>query len=129
MADTIVCSACLTEACWQGVLMCEDARRAGVRFAGAPRRKPMADHPDLTAELDVAEDIVTGRVEAVVTEWGVRSPSGYVTRLGSDEEAGHPAPPEVPRCRIVVGGDLAFLEQHSRNRVWARPWPGVRRIA
>ncbi len=48
----------------------------------------MADHPDLTAELDVAEDIVTGRVEAVVTEWGVRSPSGYVTRLGSDEEAG-----------------------------------------
>ncbi len=88
MADTIVCSACLTEACWQGVLMCEDARRAGVRFAGAPRRKPMADHPDLTAELDVAEDIVTGRVEAVVTEWGVRSPSGYVTRLGSDEEAG-----------------------------------------
>ena len=24
------CSACLTEACWQGVLMCEDARRAGI---------------------------------------------------------------------------------------------------
>ena len=38
MADVIVCSACLTEACWQGVLMCEDARRAGVRLAGAYAR-------------------------------------------------------------------------------------------
>jgi hypothetical protein len=28
--------------------------------------------PDLTAELDAAEDIVMGRVDAVVTEWGVR---------------------------------------------------------
>ena len=31
--NQIVCSACLTEACFQGVLMCEDARRAGTVLA------------------------------------------------------------------------------------------------
>ena len=47
----------------------------------------MSPEPDLTAELDAAEDIVMGRAERVVTEWGVRALSGYVTKLGSDEEA------------------------------------------
>lgn len=28
--------------------------------------------PDLTSELDAAEEIVMGRAETVVTEWGVR---------------------------------------------------------
>jgi len=28
--------------------------------------------PDLFAELDAAEDIMTGRAELIVTEWGVR---------------------------------------------------------
>lgn len=26
-----VCDACSTEACWQGILMCDDAVKAGVR--------------------------------------------------------------------------------------------------
>jgi hypothetical protein len=29
--DPLVCSACGTVACWQGVLMCDEARTAGVR--------------------------------------------------------------------------------------------------
>jgi hypothetical protein len=32
----------------------------------------LSDGPDLTRELDAAEEIVMGRVETVVTEWGVR---------------------------------------------------------
>jgi hypothetical protein len=32
--------------------------------------------PDLTAELDAAEEIVMGRAEAVVTEWGVDCTDG-----------------------------------------------------
>jgi hypothetical protein len=32
----------------------------------------MGDEPDLFAEFDAAEAIVTGRAEAVVTEWGMR---------------------------------------------------------
>lgn len=30
----------------------------------------MSDRPDLSAELDVAEDIVMGRTESVETQWG-----------------------------------------------------------
>jgi hypothetical protein len=41
--------------------------------------------PDLTAELDAAEDIEMGRVDAVVTEWGVRRPSGGVFSTSDDE--------------------------------------------
>jgi hypothetical protein len=29
--DPLVCSACGTVSCWQGVLMCDEARTAGVR--------------------------------------------------------------------------------------------------
>jgi hypothetical protein len=44
--------------------------------------------PDLTAELDAAEDIVTGRVEKVETEWGVRRwEEGREHWYGSDAEA------------------------------------------
>lgn len=43
--------------------------------------------PDLSAELDAAEAIVMGGAEAVVTEWGLRTPSGYVTKIGSGEDA------------------------------------------
>lgn len=32
----------------------------------------MSSEPDLTAEMDAAEDIVMGRAETVKTEWGVR---------------------------------------------------------
>ena len=46
----------------------------------------MNEGPDLTAELDAAEAIVMGTA-TTETQWGVRTPSGYVTRIGSDEEA------------------------------------------
>ena len=37
----IVCSACLTEACFQGGLMCDDARRASITLIRAAKaRKP-----------------------------------------------------------------------------------------
>ena len=32
--------------------------------------------PDLTSELDAAEDVVMGRAETVVTEWGVDCTDG-----------------------------------------------------
>ena len=38
------------------------------------------DDPDLTAELDAAEDIVMGRAERVVVQWGIQRPdlsTGY----------------------------------------------------
>ncbi len=45
----------------------------------------MAEHPDLTAELDAAEAIVTGRAEAIVTEWGSLDSSGRLFVYGHDE--------------------------------------------
>lgn len=33
-AGVTVCSACLTEACWQGTLMCDEARSAGTAVRG-----------------------------------------------------------------------------------------------
>ena len=46
--------------------------------------------PDLTSELDAAEDIVMGRAETVVTEWGVRyddlSPTPAILGTGPDNE-------------------------------------------
>jgi hypothetical protein len=49
----------------------------------------LSDEPDLMRELDEAEEIVTGRLESVVTEWGVRyqCPPGLdqVDSWGSDE--------------------------------------------
>lgn len=52
----------------------------------------MSTEPDLTAELDAAEEIVMGRAEAVVTEvwWGVRYTSAcgrHVTSYGDEENA------------------------------------------
>ncbi len=44
----------------------------------------MPDEPDLTAELDAAEDIVTGRVDKIETEWGVRQ-GEHVRTYGTDE--------------------------------------------
>jgi hypothetical protein len=44
--------------------------------------------PDLTAALDEAEDVVMGRAETVVTEWGIRhadAPDG-VWKYGTDEQ-------------------------------------------
>jgi hypothetical protein len=47
--------------------------------------RPVAE-PDLSAELDAAEDVVMRGAE-VVTEWGVRAPLGHVTKIGSSHEA------------------------------------------
>jgi len=80
--------------------------------------------PDLSAELDAAEDIVTGRAEAVVTEWGVRSPSGYVTRLGSDEEAEEVAR-ELAEDYEREGNTGAFV----RRTVTYGPWEPVNESA
>jgi hypothetical protein len=47
------------------------------------------DDLDLSAELDAAEDIVTGRAKSVVTEWGVRRKRcngfGYLRRFSVTE--------------------------------------------
>jgi hypothetical protein len=43
MNSEIVCSACLTEACAAGILMCEDARAAGIVFRQALRDRRRAD--------------------------------------------------------------------------------------
>lgn len=45
--------------------------------------------PDLASELDAAEDIVMGRAETVVTEWGMRHDDCLtdVHDYGRDEKA------------------------------------------
>ena len=47
------------------------------------------DHaePDLTAELDAAEAVVTGRAETMVTQWASRDPEGSVFVYGADAVA------------------------------------------
>ena len=49
----------------------------------------LSEEPDLTRELDAAEEIVMGRVETVRTEWGVRRPdlASGVFHAGSDQDA------------------------------------------
>jgi hypothetical protein len=49
----------------------------------------MPDIPDLTSELDAAEEIVMGRAEAIETEWGVRRPdlASGVRNCGSDGDS------------------------------------------
>src|SRR6266702_1339497 len=59
--------------------------RGSAPAPGRRRRTTMTDHPDLTAELDAAEDIVTGRVESVVTEWGSLDSLGRLFAYGHDE--------------------------------------------
>jgi hypothetical protein len=78
----------------------------------------MAD-PDLTAELDAAEDIVTGRAEAIVTEWGVRVPYEVprVAPYGSDEWAA--------RRDVARGKDLGYAL--VRRTVTYGPWEDVPR--
>lgn len=71
----------------------------------------MNDIPDLTA----AEDIVTGRAEAVVTEWGIRSgASGRVWEYGTDEQRARKEQP------LVYGGGTLI-----RRTVTYGPWEPV----
>ena len=75
----------------------------------------MAD-PDLTAELDAAEDIVMGRAETVETEWGVRWPGrrGGVQDCGDDEDTARSL--AAHRERTGIGGALV------RRTVTYGPW-------
>jgi hypothetical protein len=59
----------------------------------------MAAEPDLTRELDEAEDIITGRIEALKIEWGVRYDdlSGEAAILGTGPDNERRARHEV-RC-------------------------------
>jgi hypothetical protein len=71
---------------------------------------------DLTAELDAAEDIVTGRVEAVVTEWASRDLGGsavFEMRYLGEEAARH-----VVEARNRNGVPCVLL----RRTVTYGPW-------
>jgi hypothetical protein len=78
----------------------------------------MADRTDLTAELDAAEDIVTGRAESVATEWGVRWPGrrGGVHECDDEDTARLLA---AHHDRAGIGGALV------RRTVTYGPWEDV----
>jgi hypothetical protein len=59
----------------------------------------LSEEPDLTRELDEAEEIMSGRAESIVTEWGVRYDdlSGTAAVLGSGPDNERRARHEV-RC-------------------------------
>jgi hypothetical protein len=76
----------------------------------------LSDEPDLTAELDEAEEIVMGRAESVVTEWGVRyddlSREAAVLGSGPDNE-------RRARHEVRCWPDSAVL---VRRTVTYSPW-------
>lgn len=51
----------------------------------------MLDQPDLTAELDDAEQIISGEVEKIVYRWGIKfcagEPGEHVSKPGWNEQA------------------------------------------
>jgi hypothetical protein len=74
--------------------------------------------PDLTAELDAAEDIVMGRVESVKTEWGVRYDqhgNGRVDSYGDGPRAEYRA-----RMDAADGPDVLV-----RRTITYGPWEAV----
>ena len=80
--------------------------------------------PDLTAQLAGAEDIVMGRAESVVTEWGVRCADGavlqcaseYLARLNAAGENGIPTRMDggTPVRRTVTYGPWEEAEDDPR---------------
>ena len=46
-----------------------------------------SDEPDLLRELDIADDIVSGRVDKMETEWGWQEPDGSVFESNLSEAA------------------------------------------
>jgi len=68
--------------------------------------------PDLTAELDAAEEIVMGRAECIVTEWGMRHDDCLtdVHDYGRDKDAARISAAQHVRlngrivCRTVTYG-------------------------
>jgi hypothetical protein len=77
----------------------------------------MAECPDLTAELDAAEDIVMGRAEKVETEWGVRYAPGRVGIVGM-------GPDNERHARWETESEPGTL---VRRTVTYGPWEDVRR--
>ncbi len=81
----------------------------------------MPDDMDLTAELDAAEDIMTGRVESVEIQWGVRyeqelTRSVAVIGTGPDNE-------RRARHEVACWPETAAL---VRRTVTYTPWQDAR---
>lgn len=79
----------------------------------------LSDEPDLTTELDAAEEIVTGRADKVDTEWGVRYDdlSGTPAILGAGPDNERRA-----RHEVTCWPDTATL---VRRTVTYNPWEAV----
>ncbi len=77
----------------------------------------LSEEPDLTAELDAAEEIVTGRAEAIVTEWGMRHDDCLtdVHDYGRDKEA----------ARQSVADHARLNGRLVRRTVTYGPWENV----
>jgi hypothetical protein len=75
--------------------------------------------PDLTAELDAAEDIVTGRVAEVRTEWASREISpdsaGGIFRYRTLSE-------ETVRGILAIRAQRGFRDVLLRRTVTYGPW-------
>ena len=76
------------------------------------------DDPDLTAELDAAEDIVTGRVESVEVQWGVRYEDGRTLPYGNSRTSERMA-------RLDAATDPGTV---VRRTVTYGPWEDVPRV-
>jgi hypothetical protein len=74
--------------------------------------------PDLTAELDAAEEIVMGRTESVVTEWASRDSSGSLFAYGHDEF--------VARSVVASRERYGIHDVLVRRTVTYGPWEEVR---
>jgi hypothetical protein len=80
------------------------------------------DEPDLTAELDDAEEIVFGTVAEVVTEWGVRydydDPGHNVRCIAIGEQRAE----DIARCiaadHHAVGQDVTVVKRTIRIGEW-----------
>jgi hypothetical protein len=78
------------------------------------------DDLDLTAGLDAAEDVVTGRAETVVTEWGVQ----YEPELTSSAAVIGTGPDNERRARheVACWPETAAL---VRRTVTYGPWEAI----
>ena len=77
----------------------------------------MPDEPDLMAELDLADDIVSGRVDKVETHWGMRHDDCLtdVHDYGRDEKA----------ARQSVADHARLNGRLMRRTVTYGPWEEV----
>ena len=79
----------------------------------------MSTEPDLTAELDAAEDIVMGRTESVETQWGsLDRATGRVFDC-------HTAIEEVAASHVAARKRHGFDDVLVRRTVTYGPWEEV----